>query len=417
MSDTTVTTEGPERHDLEKSLAESLSSRPRLTVIVTHPIQYYAPLYRAITSQGRVALHVVFLSDAGIATYQDKGFGRPVKWDVPLLEGYEHTFVAPGLPLESLRFWQRHHPALLAALERTRPDWILVHGYMNRMNWASVAWARQHGVKVAYTSDSNIHDLHGGKIKKLIKRSVVGQFFRRVDLFFSMSDANQAYLQYFGAPPTRIRRLPFAIDAHRFAAGAPAPGQPRDHDFVWAGKLIDIKRPSDFIAALALVHARVGRTIRACLVGDGPLRDVVRQLAAQLPSGCELELAGFVNQSSMPEVLQRAEALVFTSSREPYGLIATEAAAAGLALVAADRIGCVGPTGIARPEVNALIYPAGDIELLAARMVQLLQNRKLLSSMQARSREIAAGHDVTAAASMLAEYLTIQSSYPSASGA
>lgn len=417
MSDSNVTDVAPSRHSVINNVADASPKRLRLTIIVSHPIQYYAPLYRAIAAQGRIAIHVIFLSDAGSAAYQDKGFGRQIQWDLPLLEGYDYTIVAPGLPLEGLGFWQRHHPGLLAAVERTRPDWILVHGYMGRMNWACVAWARRYGVKVAYTSDSNIHDNHGNKAKAFLKRIIVGWFFRQVDLFLSTSDSNHTYLRHFGASPERIRRLPFSIDARRFATGAPPPGQAREQDFVWAGKLIKIKRPEDFIAALPLVYALAGRTIRASLVGDGPLRDDIGRLAAQLPPGCELELAGFVNQSSMPQVLQRANTLVFTSSQEPYGLIATEAAAAGLALVVADRIGCVGPTGIARPDENTLIYPSGDVAALADRMAQLLQDQALLRKMQASSREIAADHDVTVAASMLAEHLTAQVAVTVAAGA
>src|SRR5690606_10260331 len=72
----------------------------RLAVVVSHPIQYYAPWFHWLADQGWT-LRVFYLWDFGVAQRQDRGFGRAVVWDVDLLSGYEHEFVpnisrAPG---------------------------------------------------------------------------------------------------------------------------------------------------------------------------------------------------------------------------------------------------------------------------------------------------------------------------------
>ena len=78
--------------------------KPRLVVISTHPIQYYAPLYRCIAERGVVDIKVIYLSDAGAVAHEDEGFSRKVEWDVPLLAGYDFRVLQPGTPITSRWF-------------------------------------------------------------------------------------------------------------------------------------------------------------------------------------------------------------------------------------------------------------------------------------------------------------------------
>ena len=63
----------------------------RLAIVSTHPIQYNAPAFRSLASNPDLEVHV-FYEWEGPGTL-DPEFGQAVKWDVPLLDGYDHTFV------------------------------------------------------------------------------------------------------------------------------------------------------------------------------------------------------------------------------------------------------------------------------------------------------------------------------------
>ena len=67
--------------------------RARLAYFVSHPIQYQAPLLRRIAQEPDIDLKVFFSSDQSVRGYHDTGFGVHVKWDVPLLDGYESEFL------------------------------------------------------------------------------------------------------------------------------------------------------------------------------------------------------------------------------------------------------------------------------------------------------------------------------------
>jgi len=61
----------------------------RLAYIVSHPIQYQAPLLRRIAAEPDIDLTALFLSDFSTRKYRDKGFGQAIAWDVDLLSGYD----------------------------------------------------------------------------------------------------------------------------------------------------------------------------------------------------------------------------------------------------------------------------------------------------------------------------------------
>lgn len=374
--------------------------KPRLVILQTHPIQYYAPLYQVLAQRGVVDVHVLYLTDAGAVAHLDEKFGTQFHWDIPLLDGYPYTVLQPGTPIQGRNVFQRDAPGLVTELERLAPDWILIYGYSGRYIWKAVAWAKRHGVRVGYSSDSNIRDQRRG-LKALAKQMVLRPFFRMIDACFATSEANGEYLASYGVDPTRIHRMPFTIDVARFAQNALPPGEERPYAFIWAGKLDNNKRCQDFLAALQRLAECGAGPMRVAIAGDGVLRASLENQARDLPENCSVDFLGFVNQAAMPATLQLAAALAFTSEREAYGLIATEAAAGGLALVVADNIGCVGSTVLAQPGVNALTYRSGDVGGLAAAMKTLLEDVEMLHRMQAASIEIAKEHSPDVAAQVI----------------
>lgn len=383
---------------MSRTDAKAGTHKPRLVVLVTHPIQYYAPVYRCIAAHGAIDIRVIYLSDAGAAAHVDPGFGRTVQWDVPLLEGYPYEVLQPGTNITARTFWSMYAAGLVDALERAQPDWLLVYGYASRMNWVAARWARRHHVKVAYASDSNSRN---PERLAPIKKVVVGRFFRHIDAFLSPSERNVEYLLRYGADDERVHRIPFAIDVARFALTSTMDETARVYDFIWAGKFIPHKRGMDFIRALRRLASAADAPISACMVGDGPGRTELVAAARELPPHCRVDFPGFVNQGEMPSILRQGQTFVFTSEREAYGLACTEAAAGGMALIVTDHSGCVGATVLAQPGVNALTYHAGDVAALAKAMGRLLRDAQLRTRLQRSSLGIVKYHGSAHAAAVI----------------
>jgi glycosyltransferase involved in cell wall biosynthesis len=126
---------------------------------------------------------------------------------------------------------------------------------------------------------------------------------------------------------------------------------------LFAGKLIEKKRPADLIAAAARVPG-----VHALFVGDGPLREWCEAMAAEL--GVRATFTGFRNQSEMPSAYAAADVLILPSDRqETWGLVVNEAMASGLPAIVSEAAGCVPDLIIAGRTGYA--YPPGDIDALA----------------------------------------------------
>src|SRR5438105_3017857 len=131
-------------------------TRPyRLACLVSHPIQYQAPLFRYLSAHPALDLTVFFLSDISVHEYRDRGFGVGVHWDVPLLEGYRYAFLPSVGRSDLLSFSQPLTHGLRRHLEAGRFDALWVHGYAHQALLRAVVIAKALGIKVLLRGESH----------------------------------------------------------------------------------------------------------------------------------------------------------------------------------------------------------------------------------------------------------------------
>src|SRR5262245_17700063 len=127
----------------------------RLAIVVSHPIQHFAPWHREVAKLPEIDLRVFFCCDWGSETYFDPDFATEVKWDIPLLDGYEHEFLAIHQRPKNLSYSQVDNPDVGVALDRFYPDVVKVFGYGFKTNWRVENWARAKRRPLLLYSDSN----------------------------------------------------------------------------------------------------------------------------------------------------------------------------------------------------------------------------------------------------------------------
>ena len=101
----------------------------RLAILSSHPIQYNAPAFAALASDPALEVHV-FYSWEGPSRSVDPEFGHVVEWDIPLLDGYDHTFVRnkskdPG----THHFRGLDNPEMVEQIREWNPDALLIYGW------------------------------------------------------------------------------------------------------------------------------------------------------------------------------------------------------------------------------------------------------------------------------------------------
>jgi glycosyltransferase involved in cell wall biosynthesis len=357
----------------------------RLAYLVTHPIQYQAPLLARIAREPDISLTVFFQSSLSVSDYRDEGFGREIAWDTPLLEGYEHRFLptfGDERRLGTFRPWPR---GFGAALHAGRFDALWIHGYARPFHLLAARTAKRQGLKILLRDevwDRGMRRRPG--LRQRVRRAVVAQWLALTDAWLAIGSANADHYRGWGVPDARIFPVPYAVDNAAFAARAAAA---RPHRaalraelgigarpaILFSGKLIARKRPLDAVRAMAGLHGPAAARRPVLLIaGDGPLRGAVEAEVAARGLGDDVRLLGFRNQSELPALYDLAEVLAIPSEAEPWGLVVNEAMAAGTAVVATEEVGAA--HDLVRDGQTGFVVPVGDTGALAAALSDALSD-------------------------------------------
>lgn len=378
----------------------------RLTVVMTHPVQYYAPWFRHIAQQCSAIDLTVLYAIEPTPAQQGAGFEQPFTWDVRLTEGYRHRVVRDARPDDTVHtghFWGLDVPEIVTAIDRTQPEVVLISGW-HSVTLVRALWAcRRRRIPVLYRGDSNLLGMPSGW-RGRVWAARTWTALRGFDGYLSVGTRAREYLLRFGVPAARVFDAPHCVDNDFFAA-AVAPYQAADarraarlalgvdaDAFVvlFVGKLEDKKRPMDLIRALAV--AQPGTQL--LMVGAGPLAAACQGEAQRL--GVRGAWPGFLNQSELGKAYASADCLVLPSdARETWGLVANEAMATGLPCVVSDRVGCA--PDLVRPGVTGEVYPMGDVTGLAAALQRIHDRRAAGHDFAPACRARAAEHSLAVA--------------------
>ena len=384
----------------------------RLAVVVSHPIQHFAPWHREVAKLSNVDLRVFFCCDWGSASYFDPDFQSQFNWDVPLLEGYEYEFLPIAKRPAKLRFSEVDNPAVVDTLDRFDPNVVKVFGYAHKTNWRAAKWARHRQKPLLLCSDSNGAS-EAPAWKRLGKQIIVSHFYQKVDGALCVGDNNRAYHQRFGLPAERLFAGSLPIDRNQLLWSVRDRALARleirrRHSIpggafvvMFCGKYSARKRPLDVIVA-AQAAAKRGIPLWCLLVGEGLERKNLEKYCGE-KGVTNVTLTGFVNQSTIGKYYAASDVLAVTSAFDPHPLVVSEAAAFGLPVILSDKVGCIGPSDTARPGVNATVYPCGDRARMAEAIEELYRNKTLYQQMSIAAEKIARTQDVTVAARELAE--------------
>lgn len=340
----------------------------RIGFLISHPIQYYAPVFRELAK--RCELMVYFAHRQTPEQQASAGFGVAFDWDVDLLSGYPSRYLTNRARRPSTdRFWGCDTPSIAEEIANGRFDAFVVPGWSLWAYWQAVRACRRSNVAALVRGDSQLLSQRSGAVR-LAKAAIFPRLLRAFDGYLYVGSRNRDYLHHYGAPADRLFFSPACVDNEAFRTGSEAararsrlepvhePGRRR---LLFVGKLIGRKRPMDLVEAAAQLRRR-GRDVELVFAGSGELAGRLEQAAraSEVPA----RFLGFVNQSEMPAVHAAADLIVLPSEgSETWGLAINEAMASGLPAVVSDQVGC-GPDLVV-PGATGATYRMGDTAAMA----------------------------------------------------
>ncbi len=164
------------------------------------------------------------------------------------------------------------------------------------------------------------------------------------------------------------------IDTVLFATTEPWPTEGKTVFFVGRHE------PRKGLAVLVEAMERLGPDVRLWVAGEGPETNRLRARTADNP---RIEWLGLLSETEKARRVRAAEVFCAPSLHgESFGVVLLEAMAASTPIVASDLPGY---RNVARPGVEALLVPPGDVSTLAAALEQALAGGPLIDEMVARA--------------------------------
>lgn len=235
---------------------------------------------------------------------------------------------------------------------------------------------RRLGVPLVYTAHHTYRQAYSRRSPRRLLSPVEARSYRLAARVIAVSPSTADAVMRLGVPASRVEVLAPGIDADRFDSVDVArdPGR-----VLFVGRLEAEKRPLDAVQVMAEL-ARAHPGVRGTVIGRGRLDEVVRRAAATAPAGA-VEVCGAVGEEQLTGAYGEAAILLVPSRYEGLGLVALEAMAAGVAVVAYDVTGL-------RDAVDGrgILVPDGDLAAMVTAAAALLADPGRRAEIAARAK-------------------------------
>jgi glycosyltransferase involved in cell wall biosynthesis len=368
-----------------------------IVFLISHPIQYYAPLYRDITKENFTSVEVVYCSDEYIKGKEDKEFGVNIKWDIPLLEGYSYTFIKNSSlkPSTQKGFWGLVNWGIITYLFKKPKSVLVIHGWGYFTNILAVVAGKLSGHLICLRGETPWHQEKMKKgLMQACKKAWLKVLFSFVDQFLYIGHQNRLFYRQNGVPDKKLTFTPYAVDNARFTSIAASVsktdarnelGLPLSKKVVlFSGKYIVKKRPMELLQAFKDLD---NKDYMLVMVGEGELRNEMEKFIEMNDLSSSVLLTGFINQSSIPLYYAAADVFVMCSGiGETWGLSVNEAMNFGLPVIVSETTGC--SYDLVKNGINGFVFETEDITALTQCLNRILSDDQLSAAMAKKSKEI-----------------------------
>jgi 1,2-diacylglycerol 3-alpha-glucosyltransferase len=355
---------------------------PRLLIITEIIAPYRIPVFNALAQRPEVDLHVVFLSETDPTLRQWMVYKNEIRFPYRVLPSWRHHLGKYNILLNR---------AVHATLNEIKPDVIICGGYNYPAAWLAAYWAKRCSVPFVLWTESSAMDRRGSSFPvEFLKK----HFLSLCAAFVVPGKSSLDYLNQLGISEQRIVTARNAVDIEFFSSMAQtvdrrdcearARHQLPQRYFLFVGRSVKEKGIFDLLDAYEQLDAELRRSIGLVFVGDGSDSRELQKKALKIQPG-EIRFPGYVHREELPKIYGLAEAMVFPTHTDPWGLVVNEAMACGLPVIATSVAGCT--SDLVQDNWNGFIVAPGDPSSLANAMEKLATDQELQRQMSSHSRE------------------------------
>ncbi|HEY7296359.1 MAG TPA: glycosyltransferase family 4 protein [Xanthobacteraceae bacterium] len=360
---------------------------PRVTLVANIPVPYRIPVWNRLGADPRIDFSVVFCAER-----------EPNRqWAIGPL-GFRHFFlkerffaIATRNDSQGLSQYIHNNLDVWRTLKRINPHVVMTQGFNPTFLYAFL-YTQWHRRKHICMTDGT---LASERALSWLHRRMRRIVFRRSGAFVGASDASVKLYRHYGLPPEKVFKAPLCVDNDQFRYGLTL----KQFDLMFCGRLIGDKGPCFALEVAERAGLALNRPVTVLFVGSGPLEAQLREKAERCRSA-ECSFHGFAQPCELPRLYASARIFLFPTKGDVWGVVANEACAAGLPIVATPFAGSVGE--IVQDDVNGFVRDF-EIEQWTAAVCRLLTDRDTYSQFSSNSLRLIAHHNYDTAAGTIVE--------------
>lgn len=350
-----------------------------LAVIESHPVQYHAPVYRALQAEHGIPVTAIYGSDVSVAGYHDVEFGVSFAWDTDLLAGYDSHFLIRCSSTNGGKATPADASDVAGLLERLRPSAVMLLGYGSQFDRRALFAAWRSSIPTIFRGETTDHAVSRTRTRGWLRDNALSVLYSQMAQVMYIGQHSLKHFERLGVPHEKLTFAPYCVATNVFDCDEQnrlvLRSATRDElgllatDIVllFSGKISERKGPDLLIEAVKLVPEPLRSRVCVCFLGDGHMRSAVRAMAEATPI-VRTSFPGFQNQTHLSRYYHAADALVLPSrSGETWGLVVNEALHHGVPCVVSSAVGCA-PDLIAQGETG-FIFESGSVTELAKALI------------------------------------------------
>lgn len=331
----------------------------RIALISNEPPPYRIPVFKLIAQEPGVELLLIFCCRR-----------EPNRlWDLPTME-FAHTFLKERIFTRNGRYIH-NNPDVINVLRRHAPEVVVTDGFNPTHLYAFAYAALTRCAHVAMTDGTDASERHLSFMHRSIRRIV----YSRTQAYVAASDGGYRLFNQYGIAGSDAFKSCLCVDNGIFRAPAiDAALTEKRFDFIFSGRLEEVKNPLFAIDVAVAASKMLGRKLSIVFAGSGSMDTALKAHAAACAQWVDASFHGFAAQVQLPLLYQSARIFLFPTRWDPWGVVANEACAAGLPVIVSPHAGVAGE--LVRDHQNGFVCTL-DVDVWAGKAAALLNDPAL----------------------------------------
>jgi glycosyltransferase involved in cell wall biosynthesis len=355
-----------------------------LAVVSSHPIQYHAPVYRALQTEFGVPVTAIYGSDFSVTGYHDHEFGVEFAWDTDLLSGYDSVFLSQVASGGARSVEEITTAGLGRALQQSQSKAVLLIGYSLPLYRAAFWHAQRLRLPVLFRAEVTDHARARSTLKHIARDQALRLFYQRCATLLYIGRRAHEHYQRLGCPDHKLFFSPYCIDNTPFQTDEAARQRLRSATraqlnldntkrvLLFCGKLSERKGPDLLVNAIKQWPDELRMKTALVFVGDGEMRSALQSMASSSPV-VEVRFLGFQNQHELSQYYHASDLLVLPSRQgETWGLVVNEALHHGIPAVVSDAVGCA--PDLIQEGVTGEVFQTDRVDDLASALARTMES-------------------------------------------